>query len=89
MLDTLVTNMARDHGCHFLTLVLHGPRGCTAGLEHGPWTRVLCTELYIKTRKALFRGSADHLTMAALCNRAGHYIFALWFLSFFYLIFLA
>jgi len=28
--------------------------------------------------------------MAALCNRAGHYIFALWFLSFFfYLFFLA
>jgi len=23
--------------------------------------------------------------MAALCNRAGHYIFALWFLSSFYL----
>jgi len=22
--------------------------------------------------------------MAALCNRAGHYIFALWFLSFFF-----
>jgi len=25
--------------------------------------------------------------MAALCNRAGHYIFALWFLSIFYLLF--
>ena len=25
------------------------------------------------------------LVMAALCNRAGHHIFALWFLSFFYL----
>jgi len=24
------------------------------------------------------------LIMAALCNRAGHYIFALWFLSFFF-----
>jgi len=23
--------------------------------------------------------------MAALCNKAGHYIFALWFLSIFYL----
>jgi len=22
-----------------------------------------------------------HVIMAALCNRAGHYIFALWFLS--------
>ena len=27
--------------------------------------------------------------MAALCNRAGHYIFALWFLSIFLLFFLA
>jgi len=26
------------------------------------------------------------LIMAALCNRAGHYIFALWFLSIFYLL---
>ena len=25
------------------------------------------------------------VVMAALCNRAGHYIFALWFLSVFYL----
>ena len=25
--------------------------------------------------------------MVALCNRAGHYIFALWFLSIFYLLF--
>jgi len=25
------------------------------------------------------------LFMAALCNRTGHYIFALWFLSFFFL----
>jgi len=25
--------------------------------------------------------------MAALCNRTGHYIFALWFLSFFFLLF--
>ena len=24
------------------------------------------------------------IIMAALCNRAGHYIFALWFLSFFF-----
>jgi len=28
--------------------------------------------------------SADRLIMAALCNKAGHYIFALWFLSFFF-----
>jgi len=27
------------------------------------------------------------LFMAALWNRAGHYIFALWFLSFFFLLF--
>ena len=27
-----------------------------------------------------------HVFMAALCNRAGHYIFALWFLSFFLLL---
>jgi len=27
------------------------------------------------------------VVMAALCNRAGHYIFALWFLSFFLLSF--
>ena len=27
---------------------------------------------------------AHILVMAALCNRAGHYIFALWFLSFFF-----
>jgi len=30
--------------------------------------------------------SAHILVMAALCNRAGHYIFALWFLSFFLLL---
>jgi len=30
---------------------------------------------FIKDKLGLF--------MAALCNRAGHYIFALWFLSFF------
>jgi len=29
---------------------------------------------------------AHILVMAALCNRAGHYIFALWFLSIFYLL---
>jgi len=27
--------------------------------------------------------SDGFLVMAALCNRAGHYIFALWFLSFY------
>ena len=27
------------------------------------------------------------VVMAALCNRAGHYIFALWFLSIFLLLF--
>jgi len=29
------------------------------------------------------RVDALEVIMAALCNRAGHYIFALWFLSFF------
>jgi len=29
-----------------------------------------------------------YIIMAALCNRAGHYIFVLWFLSFFLSIFL-
>jgi len=29
----------------------------------------------------------EHITMAALRNRAGHYIFALWFLSFLLVIF--
>jgi len=38
------------------------------------------------------KGESSHATrltviMAALCNRAGHYIFALWFLSFFFLSF--
>jgi len=33
-------------------------------------------------------GSLRLLVMAALCNRAGHYIFALWFLSSIYLSFL-
>ena len=27
---------------------------------------------------------ADIIFMAAVCNRAGHYIFAVWFLSFFF-----
>jgi len=31
----------------------------------------------------------SRLVMAALCNRSGHYIFALWFLSIFFLFFLA
>jgi len=30
-----------------------------------------------------FRNIDMHIVMAALCNRAGHYIFTLWFLSFF------
>jgi len=30
-----------------------------------------------------------HIFMATLCNRAGHYIFALWFLSIYLLFFLA
>jgi len=30
---------------------------------------------------------AMDLTMAALCNRGGHYIFALWFLSYFFFFF--
>ena len=32
---------------------------------------------------------ASSIIMAALCNRAGHYIFALWFLSSFFYFFLA
>jgi len=32
-------------------------------------------------------GTSIEIIMAALCNRAGHYIFALWFLSIFYLSF--
>ena len=31
--------------------------------------------------------SAANIIMATLCNRAGHYIFALWFLSFFFFFF--
>ena len=39
MLDTLVTNMAGDHGCHFLTPVLTGHvHICSL------WTRLMCTE---------------------------------------------
>jgi len=34
-LDTLVTNTAREHGCHFLTLVFTGHG---AGRVHGRWT---------------------------------------------------
>jgi len=32
---------------------------------------------------------ADIIFMVALCNRADHYVFALWFLSSIYLFFLA
>jgi len=39
-------------------------------------------------RFGTFQGLRKRLFMAALCNRAGHYIFALWFLSIFLLLFL-
>jgi len=54
--------------------------------------RAYCVKVYVYyvvVKKFTFVvSSADEfLIMAALCNRAGHYIFALWFLSilFFYL----
>ena len=34
----------------------------------------------------LRRPNITYLIMAALCNRAGHYIFAMWFVSFFLLL---
>jgi len=37
----------------------------------------------------LTMSSSHFIVMAALCNSAGHYIFALWFVCFFLLFFLA
>ena len=39
--------------------------------------------LYACVKKTHFRNIHVALIMAALWNRAGHYIFAVWFLSFF------
>jgi len=35
---------AREHGCYFLTMVFTGR--IYTGREHGPWTRVVCIELW-------------------------------------------
>ena len=53
VLDTLVTNTAREHGCHFLTPVFTGPGLCPrpvkfwtpvfTGRGHGPLTRSVDT----------------------------------------------
>jgi len=37
VLDILVTNTAREHGCHFVTLVFTG-RVQSDARVHGPWT---------------------------------------------------
>jgi len=39
----------------------------------------------ITNKDCNYSNNQDIFIMAALCNRAGHYIFALWFLSSFYL----
>jgi len=41
----------------------------------------------ISRETGIIQSSVFRIIMAALCNRAGHYIFALWFLSIFYLSF--
>jgi len=43
----------------------------------------------LRHRHPMYSDHEKALVMAALCNRAGHYIFALWFLSsiFFFLFF--
>jgi len=45
---------------------------------------VTCDNIMCRQQQSWAEGDASHsasLVMAALCNRAGHYIFALWFLS--------
>jgi len=47
-----------------------------------------CKDKHVWTNMFMFRVNRNSaLIMAALCTRAGHYIFALWFLSFFLLSF--
>ena len=45
----------------------------------------ILTAVPLENKKVLF--GITLVIMAALCNRAGHYIFVLWFLSIFYLSF--
>jgi len=49
--------------------------------------RTLCSAFYSDTDMSLRYGSITHrIIMAALCNRAGHYIFALWLVVVFIMI---
>jgi len=61
----------------------------SASFEKHLKTRYLCLPLVPPHHLPLAtaRASDSALVMVALCNWAGHYIFALWFLSFFLLLF--
>ena len=61
-------------GCHWLTSLSGRPRHTQRSLAVEA-NNALCTRM----KSAVL----DFLVMAALCNRGGHYIFALYFLSFF------
>ena len=72
------------YGCELAPTVREGMRAWNMTVQY--W---LATYVYkrLPVKTAALRLCILDLVMAALCNRAGHYIFALWFLSSIYLFF--
>jgi len=63
----------------------------TIRLGIGPHSRfaMFCDDVKVPGCRPCCHFTVYRIIMAAVWNRAGHYMFALWFLSFLYLFFLA
>ena len=77
-------------GCTKLTIRSQSLVGRSSPYCEDMWRRYRCLWSPYVTGQTIIFSCCGYFFMAALCNRAGHYIFALWFLSssfVFYLLF--